>query len=286
MATQFDPIAKDQSMNTTESPSRNIADVLAQELSGISTALTTASNTKLHMFYKLWENPDPSVSFATQTITLASEDYDFLLIVARYKNNGPRIADSIILPKGVNGFISFADTVGTTATNIYRSINRNSDTSYTFTDAYLNGAVSNVMLIPTAIYGFKKSVDINAIVSSVSTDADKCMMSDGVTSVEQEITAVETDVTTLKKSNLQTRIAIDSYNSASNLYTFPCDGYVEMLPSDNTKTGVICVFGSQSNSASRCAHIESNGNHISLYVRKNMKCYCTGTANHYFIPIQ
>ncbi len=40
MATVYAPIAKDESINTTESPSRNIADVLAQELSGIASAIT------------------------------------------------------------------------------------------------------------------------------------------------------------------------------------------------------------------------------------------------------
>ena len=40
MAIQYDPIAKDESLNTTESPSRNIADVLAEELSGIANAIT------------------------------------------------------------------------------------------------------------------------------------------------------------------------------------------------------------------------------------------------------
>lgn len=42
MATQYDPIAKDESLNTTEATPRNIADVLAEELSGIASALTTA----------------------------------------------------------------------------------------------------------------------------------------------------------------------------------------------------------------------------------------------------
>ena len=42
MAVQFDPIAKDESLNTTESPSRNIADVLAQGLSSIASAMTPA----------------------------------------------------------------------------------------------------------------------------------------------------------------------------------------------------------------------------------------------------
>lgn len=40
MATVYDPIAKDESLNTTEATPRNIADVLAEELSGIASALT------------------------------------------------------------------------------------------------------------------------------------------------------------------------------------------------------------------------------------------------------
>lgn len=42
MATQYDPIAKDESLNTTEATPRNIADVLAEELRGIASALTPA----------------------------------------------------------------------------------------------------------------------------------------------------------------------------------------------------------------------------------------------------
>lgn len=39
MATQYDPIAKDESLNTTETPSRNVADVLAEELQNIAQAI-------------------------------------------------------------------------------------------------------------------------------------------------------------------------------------------------------------------------------------------------------
>ena len=39
MATQYDPIAKDESLNTTEATPRNIADVLAEGLKGIEDAL-------------------------------------------------------------------------------------------------------------------------------------------------------------------------------------------------------------------------------------------------------
>ena len=43
MATVTKPIALDESLNTTESPSRNVADVLADELGNIASHLTPAS---------------------------------------------------------------------------------------------------------------------------------------------------------------------------------------------------------------------------------------------------
>lgn len=187
MATQFDPIAKDQSINTTESPSRNIADVLAQELSGIATALTTASNTKLHLYSKLWENPSPSSAFSAQTITLASSDYDFLCIFYRSDD----IYNSTTIPKGHSATLNDSFAISSNLVARVRYLNRSSDTAYAVTDctrvSYGSSTTQNDTVIPIAIYGFKKSVDINAIVSSVSTDADKCIMSDGVTSVEQAI---------------------------------------------------------------------------------------------------
>ena len=48
MATQFDPIAKDESLNTTESPSRNVADVLAQGLDAIEQAIAGGSGSGGH----------------------------------------------------------------------------------------------------------------------------------------------------------------------------------------------------------------------------------------------
>lgn len=48
MATQYDPIAKDESLNTTESPSRNVADVLAQGLDAIEQAIAGGSGSGGH----------------------------------------------------------------------------------------------------------------------------------------------------------------------------------------------------------------------------------------------
>ena len=84
MATQYDPIAKDESLNTTETPSRNIADVLAEELAGIASALspsqlndlsdvtiTTASNGQVLTYDSVsgkWVNANPSGGSGGHTI--------------------------------------------------------------------------------------------------------------------------------------------------------------------------------------------------------------------------
>lgn len=236
MATQFDPIAKDQSINTTESPSRNIADVLAQELSGISTALTTASNTKLHLFNKLWENPSPSSAFSAQTITLASSDYDFLCIFYRSDD----IYNSTTIPKGHSATLNDSFAISSNLVARVRYLNRSSDTAYAVTDctrvSYGSSTTQNDTVIPIAIYGFKKSVDINAIVSSVSTDADKCIMSDGVTNVEQAINAINnfevTDITYNNAITSGTAVDLDSSKDYRNALA------ITVLYQDNVSNNV------------------------------------------------
>ena len=49
MATQFDPIAKDESLNTTEVTPRNIADVLAEGLSAVEQAIAGGSGSGGHV---------------------------------------------------------------------------------------------------------------------------------------------------------------------------------------------------------------------------------------------
>lgn len=59
MATQYDPIAKDESLNTTETPSRNIADVLAEELEGIKNAIGGGGGSGGHTIYDADEQAMP-----------------------------------------------------------------------------------------------------------------------------------------------------------------------------------------------------------------------------------
>jgi hypothetical protein len=146
---------------------------------------------------KLWENPNPTADFAAQTVTLASDDYDFLLFDYAYLANGKRFTS--IASKGCDGIINvaiqasdivFGDPMRTITYNTATSISI-SDCSY---QAIQNGgavstATNNSNLIPIAIYGFKKTItiDTSALIANVSTDASKCILSDGVTSVEDAL---------------------------------------------------------------------------------------------------
>ena len=87
-----------------------------------------------------------------------------------------------------------------------------------------------------------------------------------------------------EQNDLSARVNIDAYNSVNNLYTFPADGYVMLYPSDTTKTGLCYVYGTDSTANTRAIIIESlSGIIVPLYVRKGMRCYCTGNVTHFFI---
>ena len=74
MATQYDPIAKDETFNTTEQTPRNVADVLAEELAGIASAIGGGSG---HIF----QNPagtdmpqEPKAQFVDSHLTDDSQN--------------------------------------------------------------------------------------------------------------------------------------------------------------------------------------------------------------------
>lgn len=147
------------------------------------------------VFTKLWENPNPATAFAAQNITLASDDYDFLLIVYRHSTgfNGYK---SVIEPKNVSTmWLDVSDNSGNGSISIVRTATKNSDTSYAFASAYYSIGTSastedNTFIIPQVIYGIKKSIsfDFTAVIANVSTDAAKCMLPDN-SSVEDHIAA-------------------------------------------------------------------------------------------------
>ena len=145
---------------------------------------------------KLWENPNPTAAFAAQDITLASDDYDFLLCVFNATNSSSYRNGVAIAPKGQNLFLSLTqargDSFGLGTFN--RILGYTSDTSYSAEDATTavagqTATSNNIYSIPIAIYGFKKkiTVTVDAISENVSTSASKCMLEDGETSVEDAL---------------------------------------------------------------------------------------------------
>ena len=153
----------------------------------------------VNVFKKLWENPTPTANFAAQNITLASDDYDFLLWIFRFATTVPR--DISITSKKGDGFTATLSGVGGSGIyNIYRDAVYNSDTSIsvyncTIQFAGQTGSQDNARIVPIAVYGLKKSIDVTAIISDASTDASKCMLSDGVTSVGDVIDKGSVSVT-------------------------------------------------------------------------------------------
>lgn len=148
----------------------------------IINSIASVSTAKLPLYKKLWENPNPTSAFAAQTITLLSDDYDFLMVVYETSLNGT--TDVNISTKGNSIQLSSS---GATAP-IYRIMDYVSVTSYSVGASYYGGTESDIYNVPLVIYGFKKDVDISSVIASVSTEASKCMMSDGVTNVEDKFT--------------------------------------------------------------------------------------------------
>lgn len=133
----------------------------------------------------LWTNPNPTSAFAAQDITLASDDYDYLLLSYIYHTDYTIWGLSDIVTKG-RGFLLHFSYAGR---DWSRTITRTSNTVLHVDAGQEMDVGNNNACIPVAIYGIKSSVtvDVSGIVANVSTDASKCMLSDGVTNVEDTL---------------------------------------------------------------------------------------------------
>ena len=185
---------------------------------------------------KLWENPNPASAYAGGDITLSSSDYDFLMIEYRY-STGTDGRKSVIAAKGTP--IIWMDMTNNTyngVIGITRALSRQSDTSFTFGNAYTATGTSgqstdSTVAIPTAIYGFKKDIDLNAIVANVSTSADKCMLSDNITSVEDAL-SIESGTATGEVG--KTTITVQAFKKIGKLviFTLAFSANVTLAPAD------------------------------------------------------
>ena len=135
----------------------------------------------VELMTKLWENPNPTSSFASQNITLASDDYDFLLWVSSI---GSTKVSSTIMPKGKGCNLEYSSASSGGSGSRTRSVTYTSDTIYAVADAYeadgtTAAIVNNNRCIPLVIYGFKKQIPMNnvstgpTLLGSVTSDGVK-----------------------------------------------------------------------------------------------------------------
>lgn len=106
---------------------------------------------------KLWENPNPDVSFPAQNITLSSDDYDYLVIFAFNNATNKSNTFSTTCLKGYGAILNYIVAYSTTGIFVVRFINRISDTEFTIDDCKdQRGSqliTNNDAAIPIAIYG-------------------------------------------------------------------------------------------------------------------------------------
>ena len=108
MATQFDPIAKDESLNTTEVTPRNIADVLAEELSAIGQAIAGGSGESVTLTKQ---------SSAIDTTTLSAKSKAGNLHFFGYFHNDSVIASGTTIYTFADHLPSIAQTILALNTN-------------------------------------------------------------------------------------------------------------------------------------------------------------------------
>lgn len=105
----------------------------------------------------LWENIDSLDNFTPQEITLNTDDYDYVIILAHRNHAGNPKAVSCVVEKGKMGDLTYFDYFGGTQRSWRRefAINENDATKITFEEASINNEVNNIILVPYKIIGCK-----------------------------------------------------------------------------------------------------------------------------------
>lgn len=106
----------------------------------------------------LWTNPNPMSEFASQTITLNSNNYDYLEFI--FKSDYNDSTKAIISGRAIKGYGIRASYTSITSFKFWsRQINYNNETNYNIGDCMVitssSGSVSNANLIPLYVIGYK-----------------------------------------------------------------------------------------------------------------------------------
>ena len=104
----------------------------------------------------LWTNPSPTSSFASQNITLSSDDYDVLEIFFSVTNSSIQIKSTKGL-KGQNLILEFYDGYG--SKGAIRPINYTNDTTLAVQNSFYNSTSGSAnYCIPLYVIGYKTGI--------------------------------------------------------------------------------------------------------------------------------
>ena len=101
----------------------------------------------------LWENPNPTIDFSAQNITLNSSDYDYLEIFY-YDNTGRKYCVSLKSIKGEK-ILLHCNWSGSTTLTLMRMMDYVNDTTYSVSTGYQGGQKDSSICIPIKILGYK-----------------------------------------------------------------------------------------------------------------------------------
>lgn len=129
----------------------NLPGISADSLNHIEEGIEAAHES---MGKILWTNPNPTVSFSSQTITLSTNDYDMYEIIyySSITQAGQMATGKI--KKGENLYLT--QTYYDTQVRVrQREVNYSSDLSLNVQEAKNNGSTQNTDLIPIYVIGYK-----------------------------------------------------------------------------------------------------------------------------------
>lgn len=107
---------------------------------------------KIHNGTILWENPDDTINFTHQTITLNSDNYNVILWFFKRKIDQNIIINTVFTIKGIGGMAVGIDYDGTT---MRRGFDYVDDKHYEFSNANKPTEEANNTLIPMYAVGFE-----------------------------------------------------------------------------------------------------------------------------------
>lgn len=201
--------------------------------------------------HRAWTNPSPTSSFASQQITLdisACPNYDFVKIRFAQNKNSTASRLTAETEKGKGSLLNYSAATGSGVRTFSRGVTYVDATHLSFGDCtYATGTTAdttnNDSCIPIEIYIGKYDLTaiVNAIASSVKTNAQNCMMSDGVTSVESEIT-------TLKSADVK-RVTLTKSTNSEGYFQLAKSTYPHPISAIATSPSCSLVMHSATSSA-------------------------------------